>query len=564
MAKTSKASAEDFAALLAEYPDLEEGSVVKGSIIKVTSDEAIVEVGSKSEGRISLREFSKAEREGGLKEGDIVDVYVERIDSRDGMTMLSREKARREEAWVRLEKEFKANNQVEGTIFGKVKGGFTVDLDGAVAFLPSSQLDVRPVRDTNVLFGEPQPYLILKMDRRRGNIVVSRRAILEEGQDANRAEIIDNLAEGQVLNGIVKNITDYGAFIDLGGIDGLVHVTDISWKRVNHPSEVLKVGQKIDVKIIKFDAESKRVSLGIKQLEENPWSEVISKFSVNSKHKGKVTSLTDYGAFVELEGGVEGLVHVSELSWTKKNVHPSKVLNAGDEVEVMILEIDTDKRRMSLGIKQCQDNPWNGFEKDHKVGDTLKGKINNITEFGLFVGMTAELDGMVHINDLSWEKPGDEVIKDYKKGDEVEVKILDIDAKAERVALGIKQLTAAPEGYDDTPIKKGDVITVTVAKTDDKGVEVRLSNGQVGFIKRSDLARDKGDQRPDRFAVDERVDAKVLSAPKGKPVSLSIKAMEIEEERKAMAEYGSSDSGASLGDILGAALQEKQGKKEKK
>lgn len=554
----------DFAKLLDEYTELKAGSIVKGTIVGFTSDDVIVEVGLKSEAHVPLREFGHDARNE-LKEGDIIDVYVERLDSRSGQTMLSREKARREEAWERLEKQSKAGEQVIGTIYNKVKGGFTVDLSGAVAFLPSSQLDVRPIRDIGALFGKPQPFAILKMDRKRGNIVVSRRAVLEGGSEESRDTNTSQFAEGQRVKGTVKNITDYGAFVDLGGIDGLLHVTDISWKRVGHPSEVLKVGQQIDVCITRVDSNNGRISLGMKQLESNPWEGLDSNITVNSKHKGKITSLTDYGAFVELPGGIEGLVHVSEMSWTKKNAHPSKLVNVGDEVDVMVIGIDADKRRLSLGIKQCQENPWANFAKSHKESDVLEGTINNITEFGLFVGITDQIDGMVHLSDLSWSESGEAAIKNYKKGDKVQVKILEINANNERVALGIKQLTDAPEGYDPTPAKKNQVVTVTVTKVDDKGLEVTLSSGQAGFIKKADLSRDRGDQRTDRFAVGERLDAKILAAPakKGGAVNLSIKALEIEEERKAMAEFGSSDSGASLGDILGAALKKKEEKGKK-
>jgi len=535
-----------------------EGNVVEGIVIGVDDDFVTLDVGLKSEGRIPLREFGAAGVRAEIKKGDKVEVFVERLENKDGEAVLSREKARREESWVLLEKQHKANERVTGVIFGRVKGGFTVDLNGAVAFLPGSQVDIRPVRDISPLFGTPQPFLILKMDRQRGNIVVSRRAVLEESRAEARSELVSNLKEGQELQGVVKNITDYGAFIDLGGVDGLLHVTDISWKRINHPSEVLSVGQTVNVKIIRFNEESQRISLGMKQLEGDPWNDVEGKFKVGERYTGRVTNIADYGAFVELGDGIEGLVHVSEMSWTKKNVHPGKIVSTSQEVEVQVLDIDLGKRRISLGLKQCTENPWLKFAAEKKAGDVLEGEIRNITEFGLFVGIGDQIDGMVHLSDLSWSDAGEEAIKNYNKGDTVKVKILEIDAEKERVSLGIKQLDSDPFADALGGVSKGAVVTCTVTAITDKGIEVSVNEKLSGFIKKGDLSRERSEQRPDRFAVGEKVDAKVLKVDRsGRKLELSIKQKEIDEDKQAMAEYGSSDSGASLGDILGAALQKK-------
>lgn len=537
------------------------GQVVKGRIVGVTDDSVIVDVGLKSEGRIPKREFSMPGQDPEIRSGDTVEVFVERMEDRDGYTVLSREKARREEVWVVLEKNCENKERVTGIIFSRVKGGFTVDLGGAVAFLPGSQVDIRPVRDVSPLMGTPQPFMILKMDRQRGNIVVSRRAVLEESREEARSELMGQLREGSIVNGVVKNITDYGAFIDLGGVDGLLHVTDISWKRVNHPSEVLTVGQNIEVQIIRYNEENQRISLGMKQLESDPWAEASQKYTSGMRTKGKITNITDYGAFVELESGVEGLVHVSEMSWTKKNVHPNKIVSQGQEVDVQVLDIDMEKRRISLGIKQTQDNPWSAFAASHQVGQDIDGEIRNITEFGLFVGLPGDIDGMVHLSDVSWEDQSEEALKAFKKGDSVKVRVLDIDATKERVALGIKQLTenkgGATSGASVAGIAKGQVVTCTVTEVHDKGIEVQVNETLKGSIKRADLSRERSEQRPDRFAVGEKVDAKVISVDAKKGLlGLSIKQREIDEDKAAMAEFGSTESGASLGDILGAALKD--------
>ncbi|MEE8549277.1 MAG: 30S ribosomal protein S1 [Alphaproteobacteria bacterium] len=538
-----------------------EGAVLKGSVIAIENDMAVIDVGLKSVGRVALREFALQGEESSVQIGDEVDVYLERYENRHGDAVLSREKARREEAWTLLETAFKETTRVEGVIFGRVKGGFTVDLSGAVAFLPGSQVDIRPVRDITPLMGTPQPFQILKMDRSRGNIVVSRRAVLEESRAEARAELIANLKEGQILEGVVKNITDYGAFIDLGGVDGLLHITDISWRRINHPSEALNIGQTVNVQVIRFNAETQRISLGMKQLEADPWEGVEAKYPIDARFKGRITNITDYGAFVELEPGVEALVHVSQMSWTKKNVHPGKIVSTSQEVEVTVLDVDAQRRRISLGLKQCMENPWETFADNHPVGEVIEGDIKNVTEFGLFVGLPGNIDGMVHMSDLDWHRPGDEAIADYKKGDMVKVKVLDVDVGKERVSLGVKQLTEDPFEGRASQLKKGKIVTCTVAAVQDKGIEVNIE-GVRGFIRKGDLARDRSEQRPDRFAVGEKVDAKITSVDRsGRQVSLSIKAREIEEEKQAMAQYGSSDSGASLGDILGAALSRVTGKK---
>ena len=560
-AETIPAMNEDFAAMLDEVvsEDGFEGSVLKGTIVATDNEDAIVDVGLKSEGRVSLKEFRSPNGELKIKVGDIVDVFVERYEDRDGLIMLSREKARREEAWKELEKSFENGERVTGQIYGRVKGGFTVDLNGAIAFLPGSQVDIRPVRDVTPLMGNPQPFQILKMDRSRGNIVVSRRAVLEETRAEARSELVANLKEGQVLEGVVKNITDYGAFVDLGGVDGLLHVTDIAWRRINHPSEALQIGQTVNVQVIRFNSETQRISLGMKQLEADPWDGVEAKYPVGTKFSGRVTNITDYGAFVELEPGVEGLVHVSEMSWTKKNVHPGKIVSTSQEVEVMVLDVDPQKRRISLGLKQTMSNPWDDFAEKFPAGTEIEGEIKNITEFGLFVGLAGEIDGMVHTSDIRWDATGEEALEGFKKGDMVKAKVLDVDVEKERISLGIKQLESDPFESAMDGVRKGAVVTCTVTSVQDNGIEVLVNDSIPGYIRKSDLSRDRSEQRPDRFAAGEKVDAKITQIDKAtRKLTLSIKQREVEEEKKAMADYGSSDSGASLGDILGAALREKQ------
>jgi small subunit ribosomal protein S1 len=538
-----------------------EGTVVKGTVVAIEKDLAIIDVGLKTEGRIALKEFGQAGRDGTIKVGSEVEVYVDRVENAMGEAVLSREKARREESWVKLEEMYNANQRVEGIIFNQVKGGFTVDLEGAVAFLPRSQVDIRPIRDIGPLMNVPQPFQILKMDKRRGNIVVSRRAILEESRAEQRSEIVQQLEEGQIVDGVVKNITDYGAFVDLGGIDGLLHVTDIAWRRVNHPTEVLSIGETIKVQIIRINHESHRISLGMKQLQADPWEGIEAKYPVGAKFTGRVTNITDYGAFVELEPGIEGLIHVSEMSWTKKNVHPGKIVSTSQEVEVMVLEVDPDKRRISLGLKQTLANPWESFADKFPIGSVIEGEVKNKTEFGLFVGLDGDVDGMVHLSDLDWQKPGEQALDEYNRGDIVKAKVLDVDVEKERISLGIKQLAAgeAAETSGDG-LRKGAVVTGTVTEVNEGGIEVQISDSEVtAFIRRADLSRDRNDQRPERFAKGDKVDARVTQYDRktGK-VALSIKALEIAEEKEAVANYGSSDSGASLGDILGAALKDRE------
>ena len=566
-AKMEEFDVEDFGALFEESlksSGKNEGSVITGVVVSIEKDVVIVDVGLKSEGRIPVREFS-ASGNVELRPGDEVEVYLERIENKHGEAVLSREKALREESWVKLEKACANNQRVEGVIFGRVKGGFTVDIQGAVAFLPGSQVDIRPIRDVGPLMHIPQPFQILKMDRKRGNIVVSRRAVLEESRVEQRNELLSKISEGQVLDGIVKNITDYGAFIDMGGIDGLLHVTDISWRRITHPSEVLSLGQTVKVVVTKFDQATKRVSLGMKQLEQNPWKDAEFKYVVGTKLKGKITNITDYGAFVELEPGIEGLVHVSEISWVKKNTHPSKLVSVSQEVNVVVLDIDSTKHRISLGMKQCEENPWANYAGKVNVGDVIEGEIRNITDFGLFIGLDGEIDGLIHHSDISWNEPGEVAIKNYKKGERIKAKILAIDVEKERISLGVKQLDNDPFEGEFEGLKKGATVTCSVTEVKDDGISVKITDNITGFIKKQDLARERQDQRPERFAVGDRVDVKITGLEKAsRKVTVSIKALEADEHKKAIEEYGSENSGASLGDILGAALSEAQAEKPKK
>jgi small subunit ribosomal protein S1 len=564
-ANAAAPSREDFAAMLEEsfgQGHLNEGTVVKGTVVAIEKDMAVIDVGAKTEGRVAVREFSGPGRGGELKVGDTVEVYLERIENALGDAVLSRDKARREESWGKLEKAFTNNEKVTGVIFNQVKGGFTVDLDGAVAFLPRSQVDIRPIRDVTPLMNNPQPFQILKMDRRRGNIVVSRRTVLEETRAEQRQELVQNLEEGQVIDGVVKNITDYGAFVDLGGIDGLLHVTDIAWRRVNHPTEVLNIGQQVKVKIIKINHETHRISLGMKQLLDDPWQGIEAKFPVNAKLKGRVTNITDYGAFVELEPGIEGLIHVSEMSWTKKNVHPGKIVSTSQEVEVQVLEVDPVKRRISLGLKQTMRNPWELFVEKYPPGTEVEGEVKNKTEFGLFLGLDGDVDGMVHLTDLDWKRPGEQVIEEYKKGDRVKAQVLDVDVEKERISLGVKQLEGDPFA-EPGDLKRNAVVTTEVIEVKDNGIEVKIVGTEfTAFIKRNDLARDRSEQRAERFAVGQKVDARVTQFDKkARKVGVSIKALEMAEEKEAIEQYGSSDSGATLGDILGTALKKSQGDK---
>ena len=567
MTDTHNPSRDDFAALLDETlqgRDLGEGQVVHGRVVGIEKDILIIDVGLKTEGRIPAREFGIGEGAVIPKVGDNVEVYLERVENALGEAVISRDKARREEAWTRLEVVFAEGQPVNGAIVGRVKGGFTVDLGGASAFLPGSQVDIRPVRDVGPLMGKEQPFAILKMDRPRGNIVVSRRAILEEARAEQRTELVGQLQEGEVREGVVKNITDYGAFVDLGGIDGLLHVTDMSWKRVSHPSQVLAVGDTVKVQIVKINPDTQRISLGMKQLQSDPWDGVEAKYPVNAKYTGRITNITDYGAFVELEAGVEGLVHVSEMSWTKKNVHPGKIVSTSQEVEVIVLDVDSAKRRISLGLKQAQNNPWEAFVEAHPIGSTVEGEVKNATEFGLFVGLDNDIDGMVHLSDLDWNVSGEEAIQRYRKGETIKAKVLDVDIEKERVSLGVKQLGGDPMEGD--VYKRGQQITVTVTSIETGGIEVKFGEDDApvtAFVRKSDLSRDRNEQRPERFAVGDRIDAMITGIDKAtRRVSVSVKALEMKDEAEAIEQFGSSDSGASLGDILGAALREKAGSKE--
>ena len=563
----------DFEAMLDETfneNEAMEGAVVKGTVVAIEKDMAVIDIGLKTEGRVAMKEFLGPGRDHVLKVGDVVEVYLERIENALGEAVISRDKARREESWVKLEKAFEAKEKVDGVIFNQVKGGFTVDLDGAVAFLPRSQVDIRPIRDVTPLMGVPQPFEILKMDRRRGNIVVSRRTVLEESRAEQRHEIVGKLEEGQVIDGTVKNITDYGAFVDLGGIDGLLHVTDIAWRRVNHPTEVLNIGQSVRVKIIKINHETHRISLGLKQLLADPWQGIEAKYPMEARFHGRVTNITDYGAFVELEPGIEGLIHVSEMSWTKKNVHPGKIVSTSQEVDVQVLEVDPVKRRISLGLKQTLQNPWEAFAQKYPAGTEVEGEVKNKTEFGLFIGLEGDVDGMVHLSDLDWKRPGEQVIEEYKKGDMVRAQVLDVDVEKERISLGVKQLNGADPfqakpGEEGAPgeLRKGLVVTCEVLEVKEGGLEVQIVGSDLtAFIKRNELARDRADQRPERFAVGEKVDGRItLFDRKARKVSVSIKALEMAEEKEAIAQFGSADSGASLGDILGAALKAREDKK---
>jgi len=564
MATNPQPTRDDFAAMLDDMfggADSFEGRVVHGTVTAIENDMAVIDVGLKSEGRVPLREFAAPGQKADLKVGDEVEVYVDRVENMHGEAMLSRDRARREAAWDKLELEFSKSARVEGVIFGRVKGGFTVDLNGAVAFLPGSQVDIRPVRDVTPLMDIPQPFQILKMDRKRGNIVVSRRAVLEETRAEQRSGLIQSLAEGQIIDGVVKNITDYGAFVDLGGIDGLLHVTDLSYKRVNHPSEMIAIGDTVKVQIIRINKDTQRISLGMKQLESDPWDGAGAKYPVGAKLSGRVTNITEYGAFVELEPGIEGLVHVSEMSWTKKNVHPGKIVSTSQEVDVVVLEVDQEKRRISLGLKQAQANPWEAFAAAHPIGSTVEGEVKNATEFGLFIGLDNDVDGMVHMSDIAWGVSGEDALNLHRKGEVVQAVVLDIDPEKERISLGMKQLerggpVAGGVAAAGDRLNKNQVVTVTVLEVRDAGLEVQAGDdGATGFIKRTDLGRDRDEQRPERFQVGQKFDAMVTGFDRSNKPTFSVKAMQIAEEKQAVAQYGSSDSGASLGDILGEALK---------
>ena len=558
----ANAGVEDFAALLDATlgPDTGfAGSVVTGRVIRVDGDFAVVDVGLKSEGRVPLKEFAAPGQKPEVKSGDVYELFVERYEDRDGSIVLSREKARREEAWTTLEKSHQAGIRVNGVIFGRVKGGFTVDLGGAVAFLPGSQVDIRPVRDVMPLMGQAQPFQILKMDRARGNIVVSRRAVLEETRAEQRSELIQGLKEGMILDGVVKNITDYGAFVDLGGVDGLLHVTDIAWRRINHPSEALTIGMPVKVQVIRFNQDTQRISLGMKQLMSDPWDGVALKYPVGAKFSGRVTNITDYGAFVELEAGVEGLVHVSEMSWTKKNVHPGKIVSTSEQVDVIILDVDEPKRRISLGMKQCRANPWQEFAQDTKRGDRVKGPIKSITDFGVFVGLAAGIDGLVHLSDLSWNETGEAAVRNFKKGQEVEALVLAVDVERERISLGIKQLDADPFTTFAAINDKGQVVTGKVKTVDAKGAEIDLGEDIIGYLRVSEISRDRIEDARSVLKEGDEVTAVVVNIDrKTRNIQLSIKAKDAADQADAMQNLSQQASRENAGTTsLGALLRAK-------
>jgi len=557
--ETAGAVKEDFAALLEESLGTTsnfEGQVVKGRVIAIDNDIALVDVGLKSEGRIPLKEFSVQGGEPEIGVGDEVEVFVERMENHQGESVLSREKARREEAWTQLEQAFKDAKRVTGVIFGRVKGGFTVDLSGAVAFLPGSQVDIRPVRDVSPLMGTPQPFQILKMDRQRGNIVVSRRAVLEETRAEARTELVANLKEGQVLQGVVKNITDYGAFVDLGGIDGLLHVTDISWKRVNHPSDALQIGQTVDVQVIRFNPETQRISLGMKQLEADPWDGVVAKYPVRAKLKGRVTNITDYGAFVELEPGVEGLVHVSEMSWTRRVKHPSKMVSVGDVVEAVVLDVDVANNRISLGMKQLEPNPYESLNKKYPPGTQVKGTVRNIADFGIFVEIEEGIDGLVHISDMSWTQRVKHPSELFQKGDEVEAVLLNIDTddgEKPKISLGIKQLVADPWDRipNDYPI--GKVVSAKVLKILDFGAFVEIEKGVEGLVHVSEISAERVEHPADVLNPDQEVQVQIISMDgEERKIGLSIKSATRQQELADAQGYvaGQKAGGATLGDVM--------------
>ena len=551
---------EEFETLLDEYFTLESpkvGNVVKGKILAIESGQVIIDVGSKVEGRIDYKEFTGP---GNLEEvnvGDEVDVYYESVENGSGLAVISRERARREEAWERLLKAHENSEKVEGSIVNRVKGGFTVDLGGVIAFLPGSQVNIRPMRDIETLMGTLETFAILKMDRDKNNIVVSRRAILEESRAELRAEIVNKLTEGEIIEGTVKNITDYGAFVDLGGVDGLLHITDMSWGRIKHPSEVVSINKTVKVRVVNINQESQRISLGIKQLREDPWLTVDENYPVQTKHKGHVTNITDYGAFVELEPGIEGLIHISEMSWNKKNSTPSRLVSTSQEVEVMVLDIDKEKRRISLGLKQTMPNPWQEFAEKYPRGTRLEGEIKNITEFGLFVGLDYDIDGMIHLSDLSWDKPGSELVSEYNPGDVVEVVVSEIDVDKERVALSIKDLETDPFLEATSGLFKGKTVTVNVTEILDNAIEVELK-GITTIIKRNDLGKDMDNQLPSKFKVGQEVEAQVTHVDSSsRKLGLSIRLLEMKEAKEAVEKYSSNDTGGLLGDILGEALESK-------
>jgi small subunit ribosomal protein S1 len=555
---------ESFAQLLEESLDtgqLRSGAIIRARVVDVTPEVVLVDAGLKSEGVIPIEQFLN---EQGLPEvavGDEVEVAVESVEDGFGETRLSREKAKRAQSWNQLEQAFDKGETVTGMLSGKVKGGYTVDIEDVRAFLPSSLVDVRPVRDTSYLEGKPLEFKVIKLDRKRNNVVVSRRAVVESETSAEREALLDRLEEGQVLKGVVKNLTDYGAFVDLGGLDGLLHITDMAWRRVKHPSEVVNVGDELEVKVIKFDRDRERVSLGLKQLEEDPWVDLARRYPPNTRLFGKVTNITDYGCFVEIEEGVEGLVHVSEMDWTNKNVNPAKVVQPGDEVEVMVLDIDEERRRVSLGMKQCRPNPWEEFAAIRNKGDRVSGTIKSITDFGIFIGLDGGIDGLVHLSDISWSQAGEEAVRNYKKGDSIETVVLAVDPERERISLGVKQLDKDPFSTFVAEHPKGSIVTGTVAAVDAKGAVVQLGGGVEGHLRASELARDRVEDARTMLKAGDEVEAKFIGVDrKNRTITLSIKAKESEEEAEAIQDYSRSAAGtgtATLGDILKEQMDNK-------
>ncbi len=556
---------ESFAELFEESlkgVEMKSGSIVTGTVIDIDSDWVTVHAGLKSEGVIPRQEFLNDQGEFSLVVGDEVKVALETVEDGFGETKLSREKAKRAETWMVLESAFEKNEAVIGVINGKVKGGFTVDVNTVRAFLPGSLVDVRPIRDVDPLMFKELEFKLIKLDQKRNNVVVSRRAVLESVNSAERDELLANLQEGQSVKGIVKNLTDYGAFVDLGGVDGLLHITDMSWKRIKHPSEIVEVGAEIDVKVLKFDRERNRVSLGLKQLGEDPWVEIKNRYPENTKVKAVVTNLTDYGCFAELEEGVEGLVHVSEMDWTNKNIHPSKLVQLGDEVEVMILEIDQERRRISLGLKQTQKNPWDAFGETFKKGDRISGNIKSITDFGIFIGLDGEIDGLVHLSDISWDEPGEQAVREYTKGDKIDTVILSIDPERERISLGIKQLIDDPFSQYASENEKGSIVTGKVASVDVKEAIVTLAEGVEGLLKVADISRDRVEDARTVLSEGDEVEARIVNLDrKNRVLTLSIKAKEIEEEKDSIAEHNkqstSAAAPATVGDLIKAQMEKK-------
>ena len=538
---------ENFAQLFEEsLQELETrpGSIVKGTVVSIDKDIVLVDAGLKSESAIPAEQFKNAEGELEIAIGDEVDVALDAVEDGFGETILSREKAKRHEAWVELEKAYEDKATIKGVINGKVKGGFTVEVNSVRAFLPGSLVDVRPVRDTTHLEGKELEFKVIKLDAKRNNVVVSRRAVIEAENSAERESLLANLEEGHEVKGIVKNLTDYGAFVDLGGVDGLLHITDMAWKRVKHPSEIVNVGDEINVKVLKFDKDKQRVSLGMKQMGNDPWQEIAQRYPEGTKITGQVTNLTDYGCFVEIEDGVEGLVHVSEMDWTNKNIHPSKVVNLGDSVEVMVLEIDEERRRISLGLKQCIDNPWETFAKSHEKGDKVSGKIKSITDFGIFIGLDGGIDGLVHLSDISWNKSGEDAVRDYKKGDEISAVVLQVDPERERISLGVKQIEEDPFNKYLTDTKKGAIVNGTVTAVDAKGVTVNLAEEVDGYIRVADLSRDRIEDASEVANVGDSIEAKYTGVDrKNRIVNLSVKAKDQADEKEAIEKVNQQDDG---------------------